>query len=164
MGLLKGQGGSHLEGAAEIGIREVRREDLERILDLEEKSFPSPYPMGYLRFLANKNRSTFLVAEADDRLLGYVIADIRNEREGHIISIAVRPEKRRRGIARLLIRNVDRKLEEAGADRVKLEVRKSNTSAIELYRSLGYETDRLVPGYYRDGEDAIKMTYRMDDG
>jgi ribosomal-protein-alanine N-acetyltransferase len=136
----------------------VAPKDLEEVLEIEETAFPNPYPLGYLRFLVKRNPETFLVAENDRGIVGYVISDVRHGNEGHIVSIAVRNDERRRGIARLLIRTVEGRLEKEGADFVCLEVRRSNQPAINLYSSLGYRTTGIASRYYRDGEDAIKMT------
>jgi len=43
------------------------------------------------------------------------------------------------------------------ADECFLEVRVSNSSAIALYRSIGFEEGRHIPYYYKDGEEAILM-------
>lgn len=150
-----------MEDEIDISIRRVRERDLEGILEIEETAFPNPYPLGYLRFLAKTNPETFLVAEDDSVLLGYIIADVRKKNEGHIISIAVGKFVRRRGVARALIAAVGRIFREFSVEVVKLEVRVSNLSAINLYRSMGYSQVGMMPGYYRDGEDAIIMALSM---
>ena len=150
-----------MEDEIDIRIRRVRERDLERILEIEETAFPNPYPLGYLRFLAKTNPETFLVAEDDSALLGYIIADVRNKNEGHIISIAVSKGVRRKGVARALIADVGRIFRDFFVEVVKLEVRVSNLSAINLYRSMGYRHVGMMPGYYRDGEDAIIMALSM---
>jgi len=144
-------------------IRRVRERDLTEILEIEETAFTNPYPLGYLRFLAKANPETFLVAEGVDRLRGYIIADIRNRNEGHIISIAVSKDDRRKGVARALIEEVGSVFREFEVEVVKLEVRVSNHSAIKLYESMGYRQVGMMLGYYRDGEDAIIMSLGMGD-
>ena len=150
-----------MEDGTGIKIRRVRERDLTDILKIEETAFPNPYPMGYLRFLAKSNPETFLVAENQSGLTGYVIADVRYKNEGHIISIAVRKDVRRRGVAKSLIMAVGSVFEKLDVGVVKLEVRVSNLSAINLYTSLGYKHVGMMPGYYRDGEDAIIMALFM---
>jgi ribosomal-protein-alanine N-acetyltransferase len=148
-------------GSAEVRIRPVRDSDLGRILEIEETAFPNPYPMGYLRFLLRSNPETFLVAENELGIVGYIIADVRHGREGHIISVAVRESERRRGVARRLIEGVTRQFSESGVGMVKLEVRVSNLAAIALYHSMGYRDLDIMSGYYRDGEDALRMMCRI---
>ena len=146
-----------------VRIRRVREEDFPQIVDIEKSSFPNPYPVGYLRFLSKGRRSTFLVAENDYGVIGFVIADVRGRGEGHIVSIAVREQERRKGIARLLMQEATSELRERGAKFVKLEVRSTNLPAIGLYRSLGFKEVGVIYGYYRDGEDAISMVVDMSD-
>ncbi len=150
-----------MTGSADIGIRPVRDSDLDRILEIEETAFPNPYPLGYLRFLSRSNPETFLVAENELGIVGYIIADVRHGREGHIISIAVREDERRRGIARRLIEGVTEEFAESGVGLVKLEVRVSNLPAIALYHTMGYRDLDIMSGYYRDGEDALRMACRI---
>ena len=142
-------------------IRRVRERDLSEILEIEETAFTNPYPLGYLRFLVKANPDTFLVADGVDCLLGYIIADVRYRNEGHIISIAVSKDERRKGVARSLIEQVGSVFRELDVEVVKLEVRVSNHSAIKLYESMGYRQVGMMSGYYRDGEDAIIMSLTM---
>lgn len=51
----------------------------------------------------------------------------------------------------------------AGATVVKLEVRVSNDPAIRLYRSVGFESARRIPGYYGNGEDAYIMVLDLSE-
>jgi len=146
-----------LEGRDKLVVRPVRESDLPAILQIEDTAFPNPYPLGYLRFLARANPDTFLVAENETGVVGYVIADRRRGNEGHIISIAVRTDERRKGIAKLLISSLSKEFERTGVSVVRLEVRVSNGPAISLYHSLGYRDVGIMSGYYRDGEDAISM-------
>ena len=100
------------------------------------------------------------MAENQDGLAGYVIADIRYEKEGHIISIAVREHERRKGIAKALMEAVEAEFARAMVEVIRLEVRVSNAAAIQLYESLGYAAEEVMSGYYRDGEDALRMSSR----
>ena len=78
--------------------------------------------------------------------------------EGSIVEVAVHPDCRRRGIARSLITSAINSAD--GLHSVFLEVRESNTPAIKLYESLGFERIAVRKGYYdRPKEDAV--IYRM---
>jgi len=146
-----------------LTVRLVRESDLPAIFRIEERSFPYPYPLGYLRFLAKVNPYTFLVAENQSGVVGYLIADIRYRTEGHIISIAVREDERRKGVAKLLIRSVTSEFRKLGIRLVRLEVRVGNLAAVNLYRSMGYKEVGVMSGYYRDGEDALEMVANTED-
>jgi len=71
--------------------------------------------------------------------------------------VMVHPQVRGRGLARALIREGAAWAEEHGAERMLLEVRHDNQTAIGLYRQLGFETIDTRPNYYGAGLDAIVM-------
>jgi ribosomal protein S18 acetylase RimI-like enzyme len=71
-----------------------------------------------------------------------------------VASLAVHPEYRRRGTARLLLAACEEAL---GTRRVRLTLRTSNEAALALYRSAGYQQVDVWRKYYRDGEDGLVM-------
>jgi ribosomal-protein-alanine N-acetyltransferase len=143
--------------ALPISIREVEEQDLSSVLDLEYKCFPDPYPLTLLHRLHSMHRETFLVAESNGRVVGYVIGAIRWRNTGHVLAIGVEPGARRQGIGAALMEEVMRKFQLKGVRLVRLEVRKSNLQAQNFYRKLGFIERFEVPFYYEDGESAITM-------
>ncbi len=79
-------------------------------------------------------------------------------KKGHIVSIAVIGEYRRKGIATRLLEEALDGFREYDASESFLEVRESNIEAINLYEKFGYVKKKVLPGYYRDGEDALLFT------
>jgi ribosomal-protein-alanine N-acetyltransferase len=77
--------------------------------------------------------------------------------EIHVLNLVTRPDRRRRGIARALLGEAIAYARGASAVRILLEVRRSNASAIGLYRSLGFFAFGVRPRYYPDHEDALEM-------
>ncbi|HNA72021.1 MAG TPA: GNAT family N-acetyltransferase [Candidatus Obscuribacter sp.] len=71
--------------------------------------------------------------------------------------VAVSPDFRRRGVASDLIRHVMKMGRKLHKVRVTLEARKSNASAISLYKHLGFVKKRTIKAYYEDGEDGLFM-------
>jgi ribosomal-protein-alanine N-acetyltransferase len=94
------------------------------------------------------------VALENEIVVGYVISRVVNS-SGHVIAIAVDPEKRRRGTGKTLMVETMNRLKRFGANNVWLEVRISNNDAIEFYKKLGFVKGGIVRGYYSDSEDAI---------
>jgi ribosomal-protein-alanine N-acetyltransferase len=144
----------------DIGIRQATREDLLAISRLEKQVFDEPWP--YSTFEGFVDEPAFLLAEVDDELLGYIVADWMPNlgRElGHVKDLAVHPDGRRNGVGRLLLRHAVSKLLVEGVTRIKLEVRAGNTAAQRLYAEEGFETVRRVPRYYSDGEAALVLVY-----
>ncbi len=86
----------------------------------------------------------------------------RISKAGHVISIAVLPEYRRLGIASALLKNAMKILKEVyDCSEVFLEVRVSNTPAINLYEKLGFMKVDRIKRYYIDGEDAYLMAREL---
>jgi ribosomal protein S18 acetylase RimI-like enzyme len=80
---------------------------------------------------------------------------------GHLTSLFVRPEHRRRGVARLLVERILSQAAGAGLEAVRLEVVADNRNAIALYESLGFAAYGREPGAYRLSErcwDLLLMT------
>jgi len=130
-------------------IRIFTTSDMDRILEIEAQAFPkSPYSRHIFANLYRSNPTTFLVYE-EDEILGYLV----HTPEGHIISIAVDPLHRRRGIGTQLVREVFRK---ATGEFVWVEVRETNAGAQVFYEKLGFRKKGVVPNYYWT-EDAYIM-------
>ncbi len=147
-------------------IRSFREEDLEGIIRIERLSFKDPWPQTFFSYISRKAPDLFLVAEEEGVILGYVIGEVREVmlsglphrlKMGHIVNIAVAPERRRSGIGSMLMSEVERRFMERKATRSTLEVRESNSTARSFYKNLGYEETGRVRAYYLD-EDAIIMT------
>jgi len=150
-------------------IRRAVRADLLAVFQIEQASFPQPWPFSaFERFLETPG---FLVAEtggADsghdhvDRsgIVGYIVADaIPNHGTplGHVKDLAVHPDFRRQGIGKRLLGRALTVLDSQGVGSVKLEVRANNDGAHKLYRSFGFEHCRTIPNYYDNGEDALVL-------
>ena len=140
-------------------IRPAERADLLAVVRIENESFAQPWPYdAFDRFLGEPG---FLVAvEGPNRVTGYIVADSARtfgRQLGHIKDIAVHPDHRGEGVGTALLTRAFAVLTARGADSVKLEVRRSNDEAKQLYRAFGFEPLRQVSGYYENGEDAIVM-------
>lgn len=84
--------------------------------------------------------------------------------EAHVMTIAVHPDYRRRGIGELLLLQLFEEGAARGALRLTLEVRPSNQGAQELYRKYGFTIEGRRRHYYGDGEDALLMwSGRLDE-
>lgn len=127
-------------------IRKITASDLKRVEEIENDSFPKT-PYDTLTFIAywTSYPDSFLVYD-DGRIKGYIIFD---PYDGHIISIAIDPQFRRRGIGRKLVSEVLKK-----AGKAYVEVRESNKEAIKFYKRLGFEKVDRVSNYYGT-EDAL---------
>lgn len=142
-------------------IRPFSLSDLDRILQIEAQSFPkSPYDGATFINLHYLYPETFLVYVdtscegkvgttrfREGQILGYIVYSA----DGHIISIAVHPNHRRRGIGTELLK---RAMNIPNLKKVWAEVRKSNQGAQAFYFHRGFQMMGVVPDYYRN-EDAL---------
>lgn len=139
-----------------LQLRRATRKDLPSVHRIEQAAFPQPWP--FAAFEQYVGRPGFLVAD-DGGVVGYIVADVveaHGRPVGHIKDLAVRADRRREGIgAALLTRAID--VLSDRVETVKLEVRESNTAAIDLYRRHGFTYRRRLPEYYANGEDALVL-------
>ena len=137
-------------------IREFKRPDLKRVLEIELSSFDDPYPSNVLVDLYNLGAG-FLVAQEDNIVVGYIIFWIRFEDEGHIISLAVDQKYYRKKIGSQMVETALEIFKRYNVNSIRLEVRKGNRKARKFYQKLGFVEKAHLEEYYEDGEDAVVM-------
>jgi len=153
-------------------LRLFKPTDLDAVIGINLRTLPEHYsPYFYLELYQNHPK-TFIVAEGDGKIVGYVMCrmevgasefklPIGVVRKGHVVSIAVLPEFRRQGIGVALMTRAMQGMRDYGAEECFLEVRVSNVQGIGLYRKLGFQIVRKICGYYYDGEDACVMARKL---
>lgn len=118
-----------------------------------------------------RHPETFIVAEENGGVVGYIMCRIETGlsnfgfggliKKGHVVSVAVLPELRRRGMGEALMAEAMKAMRLYNAKQCFLEVRVTNTPAISLYKRLGFQVSRTINGYYADGEGAYVMTMKL---
>ena len=145
-------------------LRDMRREDLPAVLDIERRSFAQPWSRAFFeKELATPfARLVVAVEEAVPRpqVIGYTCR-WRVTDEVHLLNVAVHPERRGLGHGRALVGAVIAEAEVARTRVVYLEVRAGNVIARRLYRQLGFKDLGVRRGYYGPGQDAIVMELRL---
>jgi ribosomal-protein-alanine N-acetyltransferase len=76
---------------------------------------------------------------------------------GHLTTIGVAPEHRRRGIAEGLLTHIEKRLRSKEINTIMLEVRTGNYGAQQLYRRAGFHVVQRIASYYTNGEDCYLM-------
>ena len=141
----------------EIIICEPDVSDVKKATEIEAQNFPHPWRYEDFIKQSGDKSSLFLVAKQRESVIGYISVTAVLD-EASINTIAVKKESRRQGAAERLINEAVKKIRESCAF-LTLEVRKSNTAAVSLYKKLGFEIVGERPRFYRDpDEDAILMT------
>ena len=137
-------------------IRPMAEAGLDAVLSIEQASFPSPWNREHFLHEIAAPHSFPFVAECDGIILGYVCLMSLFE-EAQILDIAVAPEQRGKGIARLLMDHAIMTAREKRAEVLVLEVRASNISAITLYERCGFVRTGIRSKYYEGVDDAVLM-------
>ena len=145
--------------------------DLDGVIRINRECLPENYTALFFINLHKRFPKTFIVAEANGEIVGYIMCRIETgipsfkllgiTKKGHVISIAVLPSHHRKGIAYGLIHEARQAMLNYKAKECYLEVRESNIPAIQLYKKLGFETARTLRNYYADGEDAFVLAIHL---
>ena len=90
-------------------------------------------------------------------MAGFVIGLLEPDHTGHITTIGIAPEHRRRRLASCLMETIESGFQRRNVRIVRLEVRASNASAQKLYASLEYAVTQRLPKYYSNGGDGLLM-------
>jgi len=141
-----------------IDLRRLGADDLDTVEAIERASYPTPWSRSMFAAELRKPSALALGAYLDSgELVGYAFVS-RYVDAWHVMNVAVAPEHRRQGVATVLL---ERLFEVTATDQRRgytLEVRVSNSGAIQLYERLGFESRGIRRGYYTDNrEDALIM-------
>lgn len=125
---------------------------------LENLCFPlDPWSPSTLESVLERRPDTLVLgAFIDGGMAGYAAASFPRSRPARLLSIAVEPGCRNRGIGSDLISCFISRARFRGARKVSLEVRKSS-SAVRFYEGKGFRVKRVLPSYYPDGEAGLLM-------
>jgi [ribosomal protein S18]-alanine N-acetyltransferase len=152
-------------------LRKFTMNDLASVTRINQVCLPENYTDFFYVDLCRRFPEAFIIAEENGEIVGYIMCRIEvglsNIRlpglvkKGHVVSVAVRPERRHKGVGRALITKAMEGIRMYGAKQCYLEVRVTNEEAIGLYKKLGWEVTRSIRGYYADGEDAYVMSTKL---
>lgn len=132
-----------------------------QIAQLETLCFSDPWSVRSLASELDNPLSCWLVALEDDVVAGYVGSQTVMD-ESDMMNIAVHPDFRRRGIARMLVTELITRLRDRGSHQLTLEVRASNVSAKALYASAGFQAVGRRKNYYahpREDADILQIRF-----
>lgn len=150
----------------ELRTRRAVPADLPRVMAIERASFSAPWSEDSIavELASGDPRRLPWVAELDGDIVAFALVWVVAD-ELHLVSFAVDPAMRRRGIGQLLLDTVLDTPEAKRASIMTLEVRASNHAALALYRRNGFLDIALRPRYYPDtDEDAVVMLKPLASG
>ena len=138
-------------------IRRSRPDDATAIAEMEKGIFSQPFGQkDILAYICSETAMCFTAIDGSE-VIGYIIGS-KIPPEGEIYRIAVRPDRRQRGVGyRLLSYGLKTELG-SGVETVFLEVRESNVPARALYKAYGFKELGIRKNYYQDPtENAVVM-------
>jgi ribosomal-protein-alanine N-acetyltransferase len=135
-----------------LTIEDASIKQLNQLYEIEMKCFEKEaFKKQHIASLLTNYNSISLVAKINGKIVGFIIGMIHLERNflvGHILTLDVLPQYRRRGVAKSLLQEIEKIFREKGVKSCRLEVREDNIAALRLYRKLGYKEVARLKDYY----------------
>jgi [ribosomal protein S18]-alanine N-acetyltransferase len=139
-------------------LRDMTEADLDAVLRIEREVHAHPWTVGNFRD-ALRSGYQCKVYESKEEMIGYAVLMLAVD-EAELLDIAVASRHQRHGWGNKLLEEMAMLARRRGMRRMVLEVRASNTPAINLYRKSGFGDIGLRRAYYpaeNGREDAILM-------
>lgn len=145
-----------MAGEPDAGFRPFRDADLQEILSIERRTFPTPWSQDQFAGLLGRPAGLgWVAAVPGGPVVGYAVGWVAAE-EAELANLAVSETWRDRGLGEELVRAFAEEAGIRGARRLYLEVRVSNAPARRFYERLGFGLLGRRRGYYRSPpEDAL---------
>jgi ribosomal-protein-alanine N-acetyltransferase len=158
-------GGAHAERAASgaqsrYDVRPLTTAQLDECWRLDQQCFVDgeAYSRETFEYLLTSPESvSYRAVTNDGMMVGFIVGIVEPDATGHITTLGVAPEYRRRGIANRMLLKVEEGFRRRGVRIARLEVRSVNTGAQELYAKLGFSVTQRLPRYYSNGGDGLLM-------
>ena len=153
-------------------LRRAEISDLIPVMEINLKTLPEHYSDYFYESLLAEIPEAFVVAEIGGKHVGYIMCKTEYGfsnfkklgfvKKGHVVSVAVLHEQRRKGIGKALVEEAIKGVKIKKCDELYLEVRCSNNEAVRLYENMGFIIKQRLKAYYRDGEDAYLMAIEFE--
>jgi ribosomal-protein-alanine N-acetyltransferase len=156
-----------LDAVPDVLIRPMAESDVSDVIAVERASYQFPWSEGIFRDCLRVGYVCRVVA-MNDAIIGYGVMSV-GAGEAHILNLCISVAYRCRGVGKRLLTYLIDRGAATGMTEVFLEVRPSNTSAIRLYQSVGFEQVGMRRGYYqavggREDAAVLKLALRPRHG
>lgn len=154
-------------------LRPYRPGDFERLFEIDRACYPPgiAYSRRMLRAFLEWPGAECLVAEVESTdvaaaptaapaIAAFIITE-SDALRGHILTIDVLDEHRRRGLGSALLRRAEQSLFSRGVRTIELETATDNKTAVAFWQKHGYRTRGLLKRYYLGRDDAFAMTKKL---
>lgn len=140
---------------------------LDEVCKLNRRCFPlgDSYTRHTFNFLLSEPNGLAMCAlMPDEKIVAFIVTMVNEDGAGHITTLGVAPEHRRRGLAQRLLARAEEALRKRSVNLVRLEVRVNNIAAQKLYKDLGYAAVQRLSHYYVNGDDGFLMVKSLVPG
>ena len=141
-------------------IRPLTISQLDECWRLDQRCFVDgeAYSRDTFEYLLTSPESVaYRAVTSDGLMVGFIVGLVEPQNTGHITTLGVAPEHRRRRIAERMLKRVEESFRRRHVRTIRLEVRSVNSGAQNLYRNLGYTVTQRLPRYYSNGGDGLLM-------
>lgn len=135
-----------------VKIVAMEREHIPALAEIERQCFSVPWSESMLEGELDNPLAAYVVALDGGFALGYAGCQMVLD-EGSIMNIAVRPERQRLRIGKMLLEAIIGLARDKNIAVLTLEVRKSNEAARRLYEKSGFLPVGLRKNYYHNPEE-----------
>lgn len=149
---------------AAVRVRRAEVSDLDDLVALEESSFAQDRlsRAQYRKHLDSESAMVLVASANHRRFLGTAVVFFRKGTTvARLYSLATSPQARGKGVGTALIGASEEAARTRGCRSLRLEVRKDNVVAIQLYERLGYARIGEYAKYYADGADAFRFEKQL---
>ena len=144
-----------------VKVRLVRMHEIPRVASIERQCFPDdPWTELEIRKFRRCLNTCAFVAVAGAKVVGFILINNR-DRSVNLMSIAVDPAYRRKGVGRQLVDKATELLDRRRKSLV-THVRENNLQGQLFFRQVGFRVTRIMREVYRSGnpELCIRMSIR----
>ncbi len=142
-------------------IRKMEIRDIDKVIELELNTFNET--LGYTMLLneVTKNEvARYYIYEEDNEIVGY-LGSWQQSGFAEIVNFLIISSKRQMGYGSKMLEHVFSDMKNNSIEIITLEVRESNTSAINLYEKFDFKYSHRRKEYYANKEDALVLIKKM---
>ena len=147
-----------------ITIKRATINDLETLYQIERECFTmEAFSKQHIAYLLENPNAVSLVAKINNAIAGFIIGLIHRHDEkiaGRVYTLDVTVKYRRKGVGLKLLDEIERIFAEREAKICRLEVRRDNVAALELYRKNGYVEVEELKDYY-EGVHGVRLEKKL---
>jgi ribosomal-protein-alanine N-acetyltransferase len=140
-----------------ITLHWFQPQDLLETVKLVNESLGENYNPNFFLNIRSMWPEGSIIAKSGEKIIGAILATINATKNARILILSVDENYRRQGIGDKLLRALIYQCYQKNLNVIQLEVRVNNNDAIRFYTSQKFIIERVLPGYYKNGDNGYLM-------